>query len=132
MHKSIVCITFLLITQTSFAVDPTDLTETRYNNVAPARYADGTIKRSQKVIDAFKKIHPCPPVQLGLVCSDVWQINHAIPLACGGKDAVSNMYWAPIAIKTCKENYCIDRFERKIYGIGIPGTEVACPPYLIK
>lgn len=79
------------------------------------RNADGTIKRDPKVVAAFKLLHPEPPADLlGPPC-DVWEVDHIIPLACGGADVVSNLQYLPTCLKRTKK-YGKDRWERKIYG----------------
>lgn len=83
---------------------------------APARLADGTIRRRSDVLTAYKRFHPCPVTGLSTGSCPGWQINHIIPLASGGCDAVSNLAWMPVQIKTCSSPYCIDRWERTYYG----------------
>jgi len=83
------------------------LTETRYCG-APARNPDGSIKRSSAVRKAFERLHPLPSTYNR---AD-WQIDHVIPLAIGGCDAVRNLQWLPVSIKTCASDYCKDRWER--------------------
>lgn len=78
------------------------------------RYDSGAIKRSSAVLSAFKKLHPCPSTGLTTGSCPGWSMNHSIPLACGGCDAVYNITWTPYQIKTCSEPWCIDRYERKI------------------
>ena len=80
-----------------------------------ARNADGSIKRSSQVRRDFQQLYPCPSTGLRIGSCDGWQIDHVISLACGGVDAIYNLQWLPVEIKTCKEDYCKDRFERKIY-----------------
>ena len=105
-------------------IDPARLAETRYCGT-PARNADGSIKRSAAVLRAFRIAHPCPATgQVAGACPG-WSVNHTIPLACGGCDSVSNMDWMPDQIKSCKEPWCRDRWERQVYDSGIPGTD-AC------
>lgn len=82
------------------------------------RDAKGQIMRRADVLVAFKKIHPCPSTGKNTGACKGWQMNHVIPLACGGIDAVSNLSWQPTVIKTCWQDWCQDRFERKIYAIG--------------
>lgn len=89
------------------------LTEIRYCG-PPARDADGKIKRSHAVLAAFEKAHPCPAAGAGYSCPG-WAMDHVIPLACGGCDAVWNLQWLPDEIKNCAGTKCKDRFERKIY-----------------
>ena len=106
------------------------LIETRYCG-EPKRDANGNIIRRADVLTAFQKIHPCPSTGLTTGACAGWQKNHIIPLACGGCDEVSNLSYLPVQIKTCKEWYCVDRFERKIYDNGIPNTD-QCNNMIIK
>lgn len=89
------------------------------------RNADGTTKRSTRVINAFKKMWACPSTGLHKGACPGWAIDHVVPLACGGRDAVYNMAWIPDAGKSCSADYCKDRYERKVYG----GNELSegCP-----
>lgn len=93
------------------------LKDERYVNEIK-RDAKGQILRRADVLVAFKKIHPCPSTGKSMGACKGWQMNHVIPLACGGVDAVSNLSWQPTVIKTCWQDWCQDRFERKIYAIG--------------
>lgn len=107
------------------------LDETRYA-AEVVRNADGSIHRSAAVTAAFRRIHPCPStMQMTGLCPD-WQMNHEIPLACGGIDAVSNLYWASVHIKTCTQPWCIDRAERKIYARIPPVPGSSCFNEIIK
>lgn len=96
------------------AAEPWQLQETRYCGT-PERTASGAIKRSAAVLAAFKKIHPCPSTGLTTGACPGWALNHTVPLACGGCDAVNNLDWMPDQIKSCAEPWCRDRFERKVY-----------------
>jgi hypothetical protein len=78
------------------------------------RDTNGNIKRSSAVLTAYKKIHPCPSTGLTTGACPGWALNHSIPLACGGCDAVYNLTWTPDQIKSCADSWCIDRYERKI------------------
>lgn len=78
------------------------------------RDESGNIKRSSTVITAYKKLHPCPSTGLTTGACPDWSLNHSIPLACGGCDAVYNLTWTPNVIKSCASPWCIDRYERKI------------------
>lgn len=89
------------------------LDETRYCG-SPIRDTNGVIVRSSAVITAFRKFHPCPSTLLFSGACPGWSINHIIPLACGGCDAVSNLVYTPNSIKSCSDPHCIDRYERKI------------------
>ena len=90
------------------------LEETRYCGV-PVRDATGAIVRSVATINAFRAIHPCPVTGKTTGACHGWAINHTIPLACGGCDAVSNMDWMPVEIKSCSQPWCRDRWERSVY-----------------
>lgn len=83
------------------------LFETRYCS-EPERYTDGRIKRDESVVRAFEKQYPLP----ANYNRDEWQIDHVIPLAQCGCDAVWNMQWLPKTIKTCADDDCKDRWER--------------------
>lgn len=89
----------------------------------PKRNSSGDIIRSSSVLAAFEAQHPCPATGVKGPCPG-WAINHVIPLACGGCDAVSNLHWLPVSIKACAGTHCVDRFERSIYALDppIPGT----------
>ena len=93
------------------------LKESRYVSEIK-RDANGNIIRRYDVLVAFKSIHPCPSTGKPTGSCPGWQMNHVIPLACGGIDAVSNLSWQPTVIKTCWQDWCQDRFERRIYAIG--------------
>lgn len=75
----------------------------------------GAILRSPAVRRQYRLAYPCPTgATINEPCAG-WRINHVIPLACGGRDNISNMQWLPVTIKTCKEDDCVDRWERDLY-----------------
>jgi hypothetical protein len=115
-------IIFMLLSFSAYAADM--LAETRYCG-SPVRDINGTIHRSGKTLSAFQKIHPCPATGKTSGACPGWQINHTLPLACGGCDAVSNMQWLPNDIKTCSGAHCVDRFERKINAANPPYPDTA-------
>lgn len=79
------------------------------------RWKDGGIKRSVKPLREFEQLYPCPAgASIDEPCSG-WQIDHVIPLACGGRDDVGNLQWLPVEIKACAGTKCKDRFERAVY-----------------
>lgn len=119
-----ICMVLPLSFTQARAITPDDLVEHRYTTKVE-RNADGTIHRSAAVTSAFRKVHPCPAT--GLIAGGCagWQINHIIPLACGGRDAVDNMGWFPVSIKTCPDPHCIDRWERKVYALIPPVPDTA-------
>lgn len=111
----------LLITGMAQAATIPDerLVETRYCG-APARDKDGSISRSASVLVAFKKLHPCPANRMTAGACPGWAIDHVIPLACGGCDAVRNLQWLKNEIKSCPGLTCKDRWERLVYETDIP------------
>lgn len=62
-----------------------------------------------------------------------WALDHIISLDCGGVDAVYNLQWLPLDIKSCAGIHCKDRFERKIYALipPLPDTK-NCVNKLVK
>lgn len=100
---------------------------------AVVRGANGAHKRSATVLAAFQRIHPCPSTGEKTGACPNWAIDHTIPLACGGVDAVYNLAWIPDVAKSCKEWWCKDRYERKIYASDpeIPDTP-SCHNVVIK
>lgn len=91
------------------------LEETRYCTVTPHRDADGSISRRADVLRAFRDLYPCPATGEKRGACPGWNIDHVIPLAVGGCDAVSNLQWLPTAIKRCAGEACKDRWERWVY-----------------
>lgn len=83
------------------------LTETRFCG-EPKRYNDGRIMRSITVVKEFERLYPLPPQY----SRNDWQVDHVIPLASGGCDAIRNLQWLPKTIKTCADDDCKDRWER--------------------
>lgn len=79
------------------------------------RDEDGRIIRSAAVLREFQKIHPCPATGSTVGACKGWAIDHIIPLACGGCDAIENLQWLKSTIKSCAGRECKDRWERKIY-----------------
>lgn len=88
------------------------LEEQRYCG-PPRRNAAGDIARRADVLAAFRKAHPCPATGLATGACSGWAIDHVIPLACGGCDAVANLQWLPNRLKSTSTGK--DRFERLIY-----------------
>ena len=86
------------------------LDETRCCTI-PIRDADGSIHRSTTVLVYFKKFHPCPATGNSLGACPGYVMDHVIPLACGGADAVYNLQWLPTDMWKMKSLW-----ERKVYG----------------
>ena len=82
--------------------------------------ADGSTKRSTRIINAFKKKHPCPSTGLTSGACPGWAIDHVIPLIACGADSISNMQWLPATIKSCAGTQCKDRWERKVNKCPLP------------
>ena len=76
--------------------------------IEPKRNAAGKIVRSKAVLSGFEAMYPLP----AHLKREDFQINHAIPLACGGKDIIENLLWMHKKAKTCADDWCQDRHER--------------------
>lgn len=74
----------------------------------PARYADGTIKRSEAQRARFIAVWPRPTLP------GDWYVDHILPLVKGGCDRPHNMQWLNGATKTCAA-VCKDRWEQQVY-----------------
>jgi hypothetical protein len=97
------------------AVPPESLIDVRMCGVENIkRTASGVIARSTTVTNKFQSIHPCPSNGAYKGACPDWAIDHVIPLASGGCDAVSNMQWLPNSIKRTASPDNKDRWERKI------------------
>lgn len=81
----------------------------------PLRGADGKIARSAAVKAEFRRLHACPSTKRATGACPGWEVDHVIPLACGGCDAVGNMQWLPAPIKRASGPLPKDRWERKVY-----------------
>lgn len=82
----------------------------------PPRDDHGRIVRRADVLAAYKHQHPCPATGRSTGACPGWSVNHVIPMAAGGCDAVDNLQWLPNVIKRCKAAACVDRWERRYYG----------------
>ena len=122
----ILAIVYALFLHPTYALEPTQLEETRYCG-EPKRNTAGTIIRSAAVRAAFQRIHPCPVNAAPQGACPGWQVDHVIPLACGGCDAVANMQWLPVALKITS-GVGKDRWERLIYAGHIATESCAAPP----
>lgn len=120
MYRLILILTLCI----AFPAMANPLLEERYCG-SPKRNAKGEIIRRADVLAAFRKVHPCPSTGLKTGACNGWQMNHDLPLACGGCDAVSNITWKNTLIKTCAKPYCIDRYELKINQAPYPIADTA-------
>lgn len=80
------------------------------------RDANGRIARDPTVVAQFKRLYACPSTKRHSGACPGWAIDHPLPLDCGGVDAVYNMQWLPLAIKTAPGRNSKDNFERTVYG----------------
>ena len=99
----------LAIITMAYAADP------KFCGVVVHDLSTGKIHRSAAAIAEYKRDWPSP-----LPTTD-WQIDHSVPLVCGGCDAPINMVWMHKSIKTCKapltltNPYCKDRWEQRVF-----------------
>lgn len=75
----------------------------------------GRILRSDSVTRRFQYLYPCPSTGKQYGACDGWAKDHVIPLSEGGCDAIGNMQWLTVTIKSCAGSQCKDRWERKVY-----------------
>lgn len=116
--KVIVIALAMWVTTVFSAPDP--MVEIRVGGIV-GRGTDGAIRRSQAVVRAFRKQWACPATgQTSGPCPG-WAVDHVIPLACGGVDAIYNMQWLPLELKSAADNGAKDRFERKVYRNSMAG-----------
>lgn len=114
MNKLIVAL-MLLIASTAYSDELDPLVDYRMGETV-MRVDSGATMRSKKVIAKFKELYACPSNGNHSGACPGWAIDHVIPLACGGRDAVYNMQWLPATIKSASGSDKKDRFERKVYG----------------
>jgi hypothetical protein len=69
------------------------LTPVRSAAVSSSGCVQRSPKRSLAVIREFKHTHPCPATGKGYGACPGYQIDHVVPLCCGGADAPFNMRW---------------------------------------
>lgn len=50
-------------------------------------------RRAQAKKNAFRKSHPCPSTGKTKGPCPGWEVDHIVPLACGGLDDPANMQW---------------------------------------
>lgn len=112
MDKINLILLLLLFTSPANAIDPKQ--EIRYCG-EPKRTVSGSISRDPTVTYAFRKVWKCPVTKLTTGPCPGWSIDHIIPLANGGCDAVWNLQWLPNEIKSSKGSLPKDRWEREVY-----------------
>ncbi|MFO0584080.1 MAG: HNH endonuclease signature motif containing protein [Anaeromyxobacter sp.] len=57
------------------------------------RDAHGKLKRSSAAKGAWRRSHPCPSTGRTTGACPGYEVDHRVPLACGGSDAPDNMQW---------------------------------------
>jgi 5-methylcytosine-specific restriction endonuclease McrA len=84
--------------------------------------ADAEARRSGAARRHFAKIHACPSTGAHKASCPGYQIDHIVPLKCGGADAVYNMQWLTVTAhheKTRREaGLCLKPRKKK----SKPGT----------
>jgi hypothetical protein len=81
----------------------------------PKRDKNGRILRRKDVLVKFAKLYACPSTLKHEYPCPGFGLDHSIPLANGGCDAVFNLTWIPNEHKRCAGTLCKDRWERDIY-----------------
>ena len=61
--------------------------------------------RSEATRNHFKKLQPCPSTGKHSGSCPGWVIDHVLPLACGGPDAVTNMQWQTFPDSKLKDKW---------------------------
>jgi 5-methylcytosine-specific restriction endonuclease McrA len=64
--------------------------------------ANAATKRSHAARAEFQRLHPCPANGLRRGACPGWQVDHKIPLKCGGVDKTSNMQWLTVRAHKAK------------------------------
>lgn len=64
--------------------------------------------RSESVRREFKKLNPCPSTRLPKGPCPGYVIDHIVPLACNGADAIQNLQWQSVEEAKAK-----DKWERR-------------------
>jgi 5-methylcytosine-specific restriction endonuclease McrA len=57
------------------------------------RDANGKIHRERAAKDTFRRSHPCPSTGKTRGACPGYEVDHVMPLACGGADDSGNMQW---------------------------------------
>lgn len=57
---------------------------------------DDVAARDRNVPRHFQKLHPCPATGKRTGPCPGWQIDHRIPLKCGGADKLANLQWLTV------------------------------------
>ena len=105
-HEIIIIILFglVLFAHNAHAADD------KFCGVVVHDLSTGKLARNLKERDAYLLANPKPIGE-----EDQWEVDHPIPLKCGGCDTQTNMSLMHISIKPCAYKvggvYCKDRYE---------------------
>lgn len=61
--------------------------------------------RDRRVPRQFQKLHPCPANGHRTGPCPGWQIDHRIPLKCGGADRIGNLQWLTVEAHKAKTRH---------------------------
>lgn len=59
-------------------------------------------RRSRSVRAEFQRRNPCPKTGRASGSCPGWEVDHVVPLACGGADALGNLQWLPAEVNRSK------------------------------
>lgn len=95
--KSIQLASILGVTPTWLETGRTESVEPQIKRATGADQIDAEAEaRSRKAVADFKKHQPCPVTGKPRGACPGWQVDHRIPLKCGGPDDQSNMQWLTV------------------------------------
>jgi hypothetical protein len=110
MHRSLASVWWavLAIAMGGCASEPPAPLQPPLPNSPPAAEAPAKVKRSLAVRRAFQRLYPCPVNGKPRGACPGYVVDHVVPLACGGPDAINNLQW-----QTREEAKAKDRWERQ-------------------
>jgi hypothetical protein len=71
--------------------------------LAEASLPQTAYHRSEAVLRAFQRLHPCPSTGKPTGACPGWIKDHVVALCDGGADAVSNLQWQTTAAARAKD-----------------------------
>lgn len=54
------------------------------------------LPRDRTELHAFKRMNPCPVTGKSTGACKGWEVDHRVPLKCGGADKPANMQWLSV------------------------------------